>query len=208
MTEGLAVLRNVQSVTGTDVTFSLKLSAQIQDFLYDDCGIPVHRNREGKKSADKECLTKIAKLTQKKYEVGAGFARTILSLRDWEEQRKKLGSGVDTDGRMRASFNVGATETGRWSSSGNCFGSGGNFQNYDHRLRNIFSADPGMVMVYADLEQAESRCIAYLANDIDYIEAHLAGNVHVEAARLFWPDLPWTGDASADKKMLKLTPAW
>ena len=36
---------------------------------------------------------------------------------------------LDTDGRMRCSFNVCGTETMRFSSSENAFGTGGNLQN-------------------------------------------------------------------------------
>jgi DNA polymerase I-like protein with 3'-5' exonuclease and polymerase domains len=36
---------------------------------------------------------------------------------------------LDTDGRMRCSFNIAGTETFRWSSSENAFGSGTNLQN-------------------------------------------------------------------------------
>lgn len=40
-----------------------------------------------------------------------------------------LDAEVDADGHMRSSFNVGGTETFRWSSSANVFGSGTNLQN-------------------------------------------------------------------------------
>jgi uracil-DNA glycosylase len=40
-----------------------------------------------------------------------------------------LDAEVDADGRMRSSFNIAGTETFRWSSSENVFGSGTNLQN-------------------------------------------------------------------------------
>lgn len=40
-----------------------------------------------------------------------------------------LDAAVDSDGRMRSSFNIAGTETFRWSSSANVFGSGTNLQN-------------------------------------------------------------------------------
>ena len=40
-----------------------------------------------------------------------------------------LRAPLDTDGRMRCSFNIAGTETFRWSSSENAFGSGTNLQN-------------------------------------------------------------------------------
>jgi DNA polymerase I-like protein with 3'-5' exonuclease and polymerase domains len=42
-------------------------------------------------------------------------------------------------------------------------------------------------MFYADYEQAESRVVAWDAEDSAYIAAHQTGDVHTEVARLVWP---------------------
>jgi len=94
------------------------------------------------------------------------------------------------------------------SSSSDPFGEGTNQQSQDRRIRHIYMADPGMEMLNADGEQAESRCIAYLAQDQNYIDAHEKGNVHLAAGRNFWPnDLDWNGDDEHDIKLMKYTPA-
>jgi len=93
------------------------------------------------------------------------------------------------------------------SSTADVYKQGDNLQNKDRRIRRIFLADVGKRFINVDLSQAESRCIAYLAGDQAYIDAHDTGNVHVVAGRIFWPDPPWTGDDTADKKMMKTTPA-
>jgi DNA polymerase-1 len=179
-------------------------SAQIQKVFYEEMGIPKHKNRLGKVSMDKDVLKRIAK----KYKKAKPLCDLVSLLRDSQKQIEVLTSALSPDGRMRASWNVGATEMGRWSSSSDPYGDGTNLQNQDRRVRHIYIPDPGMEMVNADLEQADSRGVAYLAGDENYIAAHEDGNVHVAAGYIFWPDaLDWTGDLEKDAKLMKLTPA-
>ena len=180
--------------------------AQCKKILYETLKSKKYYNKDGALSTDKESLKRIAKRYQGKL-IG-NVAERVLSLRDLEEQRKTTERGVSPDGRMRGNFTVGATETGRWSCTKDVFMDGGNLQNIDHRLRAVYVPDVGWKMAYADLEQAESRCIAYCAEDEAYIEAHETGNVHVMASHIFWPDFKWTGDLTKDKKLAKLSPAW
>jgi DNA polymerase-1 len=113
-----------------------------------------------------------------------------------------LNSKVDADGRFRTSFNVGATETGRWSSSKSVWGSGLNQQNVTPRVRRIFMADANHILVNVDLSQAESFVVAYKSKDPAYIAACESGDLHTTVARMMWPDkLPWTGELKADKKL-------
>lgn len=174
---------------------------QARELFYGALGLPEHRNREGTVSADKFVLERLAK----KYPDAVPFIERFRTIRFLTEQRKVLTRGISPDGRMRYSMNVGATETIRWSATKNAFNEGGNIQNIMPSMRNIFIADPGWVLFYADLEQADSRGVAYLAGDEAYIRAHKEGNVHVWAARIFWPDLPWTGDDVKDKELAKST---
>jgi len=184
---------------------------QVQKFLYETVGIPIHKNKKGIKSADKDVLRRIAK----KYPKVKAFCHLILSLRDKQKQIEEYEKGLSPDGRMRSCWNAGATETGRWSCSKDVYNTGTNMQNQDKRIRHMFVPDPGWVLFNADLEQADSRSIAYLAEDEAYIAAHNTGNVHVVVARLFWPDLRWNDLyknftskqwASQDRTMLKTTP--
>ena len=98
--------------------------------------------------------------------------------------------------------------TGRWSSSKNPFGEGGNLQNVGEKHRSIFLADPGHRLFYSDLKTAESLHVAYLSGDPGYIEAH-NGDVHTWVCREIWPDLPWTGDIKKDKAIAQSNyPEW
>lgn len=99
---------------------------------------------------------------------------------------------LDTDKRMRCSFNVAGTETYRFSSSKNAFGSGGNLQNIpsgteeeEHlegatqfifpNLRRMFKPDYKMVMFDVDLAGADAQVVAWEAHDDDLKEKFRSG---------------------------------
>ncbi len=176
---------------------------QLIDFFYTRMKIPpVISSKKGQKkvSTDREALEKI-----KVYYHARPIVEVILGLRDALKKMGVLKKGIDPDGRFRTSYNITGTETGRWSSSANAFGTGDNGQNLTEELRRMFVADPGMKMAYIDLEQAESRLVALLAAAIsgrsNYWDACHSGDLHTIVARMVWPDLPWTGDIGQDKKV-------
>ncbi len=176
---------------------------QLQDFIFNDMGVPEQTNHKGIVSMDKE----VCKRVRKKFPKTKECIDLVLKLRDWQKQIEVLDEkNLSSDGRFRASFAVGQTETGRWSSTADVYKQGDNLQNKDRRIRRIFLADVGKRFLNVDLSQAESCCIAHLAGDQAYIDAHDTGNVHVVAGRIFWPDLSWTGDDKTDKMMMKQTP--
>jgi DNA polymerase I-like protein with 3'-5' exonuclease and polymerase domains len=120
----------------------------------------------------------------------------ILALRDIAKKIGVLKTSIDPDGRMRTSYNIAGTTTGRFSSSLSDFGTGGNLQNLEERLRRPFVADPGMKFAYIDLEQAESRLVGAiewnLFGDGRYLDACESGDLHTSVCRLAWTELPWT----------------
>jgi DNA polymerase I-like protein with 3'-5' exonuclease and polymerase domains len=105
---------------------------------------------------------------------------------------------------MRCSYNVVGTKFGRWSSAANAFGTGTNLQNITDEMREIFIPDEGWKLAYADLEQAESVCVAYLSNDANYKAAIKSGDLHTYVCRLIFPHLKWTGNMKEDKEIAKL----
>jgi DNA polymerase I-like protein with 3'-5' exonuclease and polymerase domains/uracil-DNA glycosylase len=84
-------------------------------------------------------------------------------------------AGLDIDKRMRCSFNVAGTETYRFSSSKNAFGTGMNLQNIPKggdtgdledslelpNIRELFIPDPGKTIVDIDLDSADARIVAW-----------------------------------------------
>lgn len=178
-------------------------SPKLKDFFYEAMRLPVqYKNDKGirKPSVDRDALEKLEVYFHAKPIVAA-----ILKFRDLAKQAEFLSSSTDADGRIRTSYNVAGTETGRWSSSANAFGTGSNLQNFPDRLRKIFISDPGRKFAYIDLEQAESWIVGIklwqLHADARYIDAILTGDLHTTVARMVWPSLAWTGDLKSDKEI-------
>lgn len=129
----------------------------------------------------------------------------ILSIRDIRKKLGVLATGIDADGRIRTSYNIAGTDTGRLSSYESSFGSGTNLQNITAELREIFIADPGKKLAYIDLEQAESRAVgAILWNLFDsptYLDFCESGDLHTNVAKMTFTHLPWTDDPKLNKSI-------
>jgi DNA polymerase-1 len=160
---------------------------QLADFFYGALRIPIiesFKKGQRKVSTDRDALEKL-----EAYKLARPFARTINQIRQVDKMISVLTTGIDADNRMRTSYNVAGTETGRWSSSENAFGTGTNLQNITGKLREIFIADPGCKIGYFDLDQAESRVVAYISDDENYIKACESGDLHTTVTEMVWPDL-------------------
>lgn len=135
----------------------------------------------------------------------APFVSLILTIRETDKMLQVLRTPLDSDGRMRCSYNVAGTENGRWSSSKNVRGSGGNLQNVTPEMRRMFCADDGHYFLSTDLEQAESRVVAGLVwattGDDTYLLACESGDLHTIVARMTWPELGWTDDPQANRRI-------
>jgi DNA polymerase-1 len=166
---------------------------QLKDFFYEYMGLDkeyIYHRGTKKLSTNRECLERIAN----KHKLTRPIINTILAMRDCIKKLSVLRTCVDHTGRFRCSFNVAGTNTGRWSSSKSVFGGGSNAQNITEDIREAFIPDPGYTICYLDLEQAESRAVAYLSEDLAYIQACESGDLHTSVAQMVWPELPWNGD--------------
>lgn len=169
-------------------------------------------NKDGKVTADKEARERLRdrlKPKEKQYE------EPLTLLDQFADTQKQIGflKFRSDDGRFHASFNVGVTSTHRWSSNQDAYGRGSNAQNITEKHRHIFEADEGYELWYADLKQAESKVISYVAGDEEYMAAHEGGDTHTYVCRLVWPEgingVPWTGDLAKDKKIAtSAAPPW
>lgn len=176
---------------------------QLKDFFYNHMRLPeVWISQKGVKklSTGREALEKL-----EQYYLARPIIACILTARDLSKKLGTLRSGVDPDGRMRCSYGVAATETGRWNSSTNVYGRGTNLQNITEELRRIFVADPGYVLLYVDGEQAESRSVGFIhgirLGDWRYLDACEAGDLHTTVTKMVWPGLGWTGDPKLDREI-------
>jgi DNA polymerase-1 len=174
---------------------------QVKQFFYfDEDGFQLKPKFTGSGSkrritTDRKALEKIA---QENY-YAKPIVTAILALKEITTALEFLQRGVEPNGRVHCSYNVAATESGRWSSSHNPWRRGGNFQNQSEDIRRIYVADDGWVFAYPDLAQAEARGVAYYSGDRSYIKAVESGDLHTEVAKLVWPKLGWTGDPVLDR---------
>ena len=175
----------------------------LQDFFFKHMRIPeiwTSKKGERKLSMDREALEKLDN-----YYHARPIVATILAIRDAAKQLSVLKTEVDPDGRMRTSYNVAGTETGRFSSSTNAFGTGTNLQNITASLRKMFVADRGFKICGIDLEQAESREVGWLSgiicNDWSYLDACYSGDLHTLVAQTAWPSLEWSADPKHNRRV-------
>lgn len=176
---------------------------QLLSFFYESMGLPEHWSStkgQRKLSTNRETLEKL-----ENYLYARPIISTILSIRELSKQLEVFETEIDSDGRFRTSYNIAGTETGRPSSSSNAFGTGGNAQNIAPGLRYVFVADQGWKLCVIDLEQVEARDVGFfcgnLFNDWSYLDACESGDLHTNNAKRIWPELPWTGDRAADRKI-------
>ena len=92
---------------------------------------------------------------------------------------------IDSDKRIRCSYNPVGTRYSRVSSSKNLWGMGGNLQNFPHHIQNFLIPDPGYVYYAFDLSQAENRIVAYVGDILEMIQCfETAEDVHSKTARM------------------------
>ena len=165
--------------------------------FYDMLGIPPIKNK-GRITTDRAAREKM-----EKYTIAKPIITHMNLIADIAEKIKKLKTKVDPDGRIRTTYNIAGTDTGRFSSSFSVYGTGGNLQNVEESLRSIFIADPGMKFAKCDAKSGESFVVGAiewnLFNDPAYLEACESGDPHTAVARICWPELGWTGNLKQDK---------
>lgn len=176
---------------------------ELKRILFDELRAPLQLNRDGGRTTNTEALDKILNHA-KSSEEAAEVARIALELSRLEEDRKVIEKPRGRDGRMHTGLGVATTVTSRWSSRRDAFGDGANLHALSRRVRRIFIADPGFVLVNRDLDQAESYCVAWLSGCRRYRELHERGNVHLAVGGMLWPEVdgstakvtavPWNPD--------------
>ena len=216
--------RIMREVVGGEVNWNSPL--QVKQLLYATFGLKPIKGRNAKgfyvETVGEEALEYL-----KIYLHVRPIVSMILTLRGIAKSIGFLKTKLDEDGRIRTSYNLAGTNTGRLSSAQSEFGSGTNLQNVDRSLRNPFVADPGMIMVNIDLEQADARNVGavlhnlfyhYEAKDIakllgkaewngpigpafssSYLDACESGDLHTTVCNMAWPNLAWPEDPAGWK---------
>jgi DNA polymerase-1 len=180
--------------------FNWRSNKDLHLLFYDHLGLPPIR-RGGRPTVNREALEKL-----ESYFSARLIVAHMLVMRDMQKKISMLKTEIDPDGRMRTSYNIAGTTTGRLSSSFSEFGTGTNLQNIEEALRSVFVADPGYKLAYLDAEQGESRVVGAiegnLFDDWRYLDACEGGDLHTTVARLVWPDVvAWTGNLAGDRQL-------
>jgi|SRR5579872_3006857 len=179
--------------------FNWRSNKDLHHVFYDVLGIPPIR-RGGRATVNRDALEKL-----ESYFAASQIVKHILAMRDLGKKIGMLRTEIDPDGRMRTSYNIAGTTTGRLSSSFSEFGTGTNLQNIEESLRSVFVADRGMKLAYLDAEQGESRVVGAieynLFGDDKYLNACESGDLHTSVAQLVWPSLGWVGNPEQDRKL-------
>lgn len=166
---------------------------QLMTILYDEIGLDPIRDRKTKQpTVGEDALQTLAKrepLLRPLVEMLIHYRNTTTISSNFIQRP------FDTDGRFRTGVNVGGTETFRWSTSENVFGTGGNMQNVPREtgrktrtflqpnVRLLFQPDWGYELADVDLAGADAQVVAWEANDEDLKAAFRAGlKVHAKNA--------------------------
>lgn len=204
--EKIARLRSILDRYATavwDKPLNPNSQKQLQAFFYGAMRLPEawsYKRGEKKLSMNRETLEKL-----QVYFHSQPIILCILATRELENQLNVLETEIDPDGRLRQSYNIAGTETGRPSSSSNAFGTGTNIQNVTHELRSVFVADQGWKICAVDFEQSEARDIGWLCfiifGDSTYLDHCESYDLHTATARLVWPQLKWSKDRAENRRI-------
>jgi len=167
--------------------------------FYDILRIPPKKTKEGRVTLNRDALEKIAQA----YTVARFLVKHLLALRDIKKRIDTLKTEADADGRVRTSYNIAGTNTGRFSSSFSEFGTGGNLQNIEEAMRSVYIADKGMKFANFDTKQGESYLCGAIHWNLfkrgEYLDACETGDIHTFVSKICEPKWPWTGDPNKDK---------
>ena len=213
---GLTLMQEVENrnhwlreVTGQEL--NIKSPVQMADFFYRQMGQKEIRNRKtGGVTTNDEALTKISG----REPILLPVTRTISQLRSLGVFNSTfVQAPLDIDGRMRCDYNVAGTETYRFASRQNAFGSGMNLQNIPKggdmdglelpNIREMFIPDEGMTMFDIDLDSADLRIVTWESDCKWMKEQFAAGNKpYVEVMKEYYRD-PTKNKHSPEYKIFK-----
>ena len=187
---------------------------QMQRLFYDELRVKPIRNRKtGSVTTDDKALETILK----RQPVLRPLIKRIRAARSVGVFLSTFARmPLDRDGRIRCSYNIAGTETYRYSSSQNAFGSGTNLQNIpagdedsdesDYPLPNIkkiFQPDIGCELADADLDRADAQVVAAEANDEILRQMFREGaDIHLENAKDIFSNERLTKD-SRERQLAK-----
>ncbi len=151
--------------------FNINSPRQLGEVLFEKLGLPAYKKTKTGYSTNAEVLDKLRGQHP--------IVDEVLEYRQYTKLKSTYVDGllkvIEPDGRVRTSFQMTVTATGRLSSTEP------NLQNIPTRtelgseVRRMFAADEGKVLVDADYSQIELRLLAHISGDEAMREAFLSG---------------------------------
>jgi DNA polymerase I-like protein with 3'-5' exonuclease and polymerase domains len=179
--------------------FNWRSTAHLRKLFYEELRLPRIRRR-GNVTVDEDAREEL-----EAYPIATQICRHISLMVDLGKKLSVLRTEIDDDGRIRTSYNIPGTSTGRFSSSLSEFGTGGNLQNIEESLRSILVADQGYKFAKFDAKSCQSHIVGAICwnlfRDPRYLDAVESGDIHTAVARLVWPTMGWTGDLKLDRRI-------
>ena len=174
---------------------NIKSPLQMKDFFYRELAQkPIISRKTGNPTCDDTAISRISS----REPLLRPVCSTIQELRSLNVFRSTfLEAPVDLDERMRCSFNIAGTETYRFSSRENAFGSGMNFQNIPSgdeseglpNVRKLFVTDPATEFFDIDLDSADLRIVVWESGCVEMKQMFAEGlKPYVEIAKEYYHD--------------------
>jgi DNA polymerase-1 len=190
------LLAKIQRKTGIK-DFNPGSPKQVKEYIYDDLGMPfgLRKDKDGKvyhtarRGGLQEGATAapVLKALAYRYPEHKGIIDDIVEYRNLTKNIGTYVNGIlnriDVDGRIRSSFNLAGTSTGRLSSSNPNLQNVPDASHTGVEIRAGFIPPPGHVFIEADYKQLEVRVAAWLSDDATMKEIFVSGrDPHQEIA--------------------------
>lgn len=201
LSDGMArIEQRLERILGHSI--NLRSPTQLKHLFYDDLQLrPVINRKTGQVSTDDEALITLSQrepLLKPIFDLIADYRSLGTFVSTFIEAR------LDVDFRMRSSFNVAGTETLRFTSSKNAFGSGANLQNLPKgdedgeagrtglvlpNIRKMYIPDADCVFFDIDLSAADLRIVVWESDETE-MKALLAAGLdpYTEFAKEYYRD--------------------
>jgi DNA polymerase I-like protein with 3'-5' exonuclease and polymerase domains len=150
--------------------FNVRSNPSIRKLLVDELGLPVRPNYQ------EDTIVALLGNHTEANSKESNILGLILELRQLGTNYNYLKAEYDSDGKIRTSYRITGTETGRTSTSilkpplrpiqsGLAFQTIPKHGPFSSSIRSIFIPPPGYLFLEADLSQAEARIVAILSDD-------------------------------------------
>ena len=188
----LAMQLELHELVGHEL--NVKSPTQVKKLLFVELGLPIRDN------AQEDTLVALMGNHTIAGSKESRILHLILQIRQARTNRSYLEAQYDQDGRMRTTYRITGTETGRTSTgtlgspirpwdSGMAFQTIPKHGPYASAIRGIFIPPPGYLFLEVDLSQAEARIVALLAEDSNTLELFNTTDIHsVTASWIFNKD--------------------